>query len=128
MVMKPTAITQIAQLITALSIISNDKFKETLKLSDSDVLNYITKLGSDSSVAAKLVEISKKSPSQLTALTTLLTDFQKLDQGKKQELVGQITKLDTKLQALCAELEKTTAQEKQEIDKVAQTAVPNLTL
>jgi vacuolar-type H+-ATPase subunit I/STV1 len=125
---KPNVLNQMAGIVTALSIVSNEKFRATLKLSDADVVTMVSKLGSDPAVTSQLLNISKKSPSQLSALITLFTNFTKLPAEKQQELIVQVTKLDKKLQTLVTEKGAELKKDAQEIDKVTQIAVPNLTL
>ena len=125
---KPNVLNQMAGIVTALSIVSNEKFRATLKLSDTDVVTMISKLGSDPAVTSQLLNISKKSPSQLSVLTTLFTNFTKLPAEKQQELIVQVTKLDKKLQTLVNDKGAELKKDAQEIDKVTQITVPNLTL
>lgn len=124
---KPQTLDQVAHIVTALSIVANEKFRATLKLSDSDVVNLLTTLGTATATTNKLIDISKKSPSQLTAMVTLLADYTKLDESKQQELIVQLTNLNTKLQTIYTTMEKTATADNAEIEKASNTTVPKLT-
>lgn len=94
---------RIAEIVTGLAVVANPKFHKTLKLSDADVKQILTKLQTDRATADKVATIGTRSPTLLAKNIKNFTHFESRSDTTKSEMLKMMKTITVQLDKLSGE-------------------------